>query len=211
MISLLVPTRGRYPFVEKMLYSIIQNAHSNENFEILFGIDNDDIETANKINNLLLDKNINYKIILFDRLYYKGFHLYLNELYKHSSGELIWTYPDDVEILTKDWDLILKQYENEMYLMVDLGYGWRDWSFSIIPIISKKWIETTCRFSENSQTDLWLGEIAKELNIITKVPVTCNVFYPANGSQHNISDFLSKKVQDEKKIDIQKLKTILKK
>ena len=210
IISLLVPTRNRFSFVKRMVDSIINTSSDSNNYEILFAVDNDDSEAANNIDAYLKEKNINYNIIFFERLYYKNFNLYLDGLYKHAKGELLWTFPDDVEIKTHNWDLILKEYKNEMYLMVDLGLQWQDWPFSIIPIISRKWIETTGGFGINSQTDLWLGEIAKELNIIKKIPICCEVFFPANGNQHNVQDFLSEKVQNEKYKHLEKIKSVLK-
>jgi len=212
MISILLPTRQRVGFVIRALNSIIGNASSSDNYEIIFGIDKDDEVSANEISNYInsLNKNVNFKVVLCDRYSYKGFHLYLNEMYKYSSGELLWTFPDDVAIVTKNWDLVLNENLNELYVMVDLGSEWASWPFSIIPIISRKWIETTNRFSENSQSDLWLGEIAKELNIIKKVNLSCYVFNPANGSQHNIEHYFSKMVQDEKHKDIEKLRCLVK-
>lgn len=207
-----MPTRQRVNFVKRTVNSIVNNCYSTDNYEIIFAIDNDDQDSAYEIKNYIehLNKNVNFKIVLCERYYYKGFHLYLSELYKHSCGDLLWTLPDDVEITTLNWDLILQENINELYIMVDLGAAWTAWPFSIIPIISKKWIEITNRFSENSQSDLWLGEIAKELNIIKKVNLSCNVFYPANGSQHNIEDYFSIKVQNEKLRDIEKLKYLIK-
>jgi hypothetical protein len=212
MISILLPTRQRVNFVIRAINSIVENAHSASNYEIIFGIDKDDQNSADQISEYInsLNRNVNFKIVLCDRYSYKGFHLYLNEMFKFSSGQLLWTYPDDVEIITKNWDLILKENVDELYVMVDLGSEWASWPFSIIPIISRKWIETTNRFSENSQSDLWLGEIAKELNIIKKVNLSCHVFNPSNGSQHNIEHYFSKMVQDEKHKDIEKLKCLTK-
>ena len=209
MISLLTPTRDRFNNIKKMIDSITSTAFSQENYEIIFGVDNDDLKTANSINEYLSDKNINFKIVYFERLFYKNFHLYMYELYKHSKGDLLWLFPDDVEILTNHWDIILEEYKNEMYLMVELNDEHKDWEFSLIPIISSKWPNVVGRIADNSQTDLWLGEIARSLKIIKKVKIKCNIFNPADGSQHNMGDFLSKEKRAEQQKDLLKIQLIL--
>ena len=77
IISLLVPTRNRFSFVKRMVDSIINTSSDSNNYEILFAVDNDDSEAANNIDAYLKEKNINYNIIFFERLYYKNFNLYL--------------------------------------------------------------------------------------------------------------------------------------
>ena len=75
---------------------------------------------------------------------------------------------------------------------------------------SKKWIEVTGRFAENSQTDCWLGEIARDLNIIKRVDnVNCNLYHPSDGSQHNMQSYFSKEKQDLRLEDQEKIRNFL--
>jgi glycosyltransferase involved in cell wall biosynthesis len=209
LVSILMPTRNRLQNLEKAVTSIVNTASSKNNYEILFGVDSDDQNSIESIPVLLQDKNINYKIIITERKYYKGFHLYLYELYKNSSGDLLWSFPDDLEILTKNWDLLLLENKNSFYIMVDMGPAYSNWTFSLVPIISRKWIEITNRFAENSQTDLWLGEIARELKIIQQVPILTNLFCFSNTVQHNMEHYFSTECIQQRHDDLTKIKNFL--
>lgn len=203
MISILTPARGRFHFLERTLNSVISNANSKDNYEILIGMDNDDVDTISKVEGFFTGKDVNYKIIIFERLFYKNFHLYIDGLYKESMGDFIWTLPDDCEVNTKDWDVIIDGYNSmeQLYLKVRLSCQYDTWPFSIIPIISKKWIEITGRIGECSQTDAWFGLIASELNIVTTIDVHCNLFNVSDGSQHsNIYEYKNEMEKDKEEL-----------
>lgn len=212
MISLLMPTRGRFDFAHKALCSIINSAENKNSYEVIFGIDDDDIETGKLINNFCKQNNINYKIIIFKRLNYKNFHIYVYELSKYAKGDLLWcAYPDDMQILTKNWDsILLNKYYDALYLKVELTCGFNKWKYSIVPIIHKKWIETTGRVSCNSQTDVWMGTIAEQLEIVTNVKeILCNIFHPPNAKQHNAQDIELPHIKKEWYIDKDKIKNLI--
>jgi len=205
-----MPTRGRPHFVEKAIKSIVDNSHSLQNFELLFAIDEDDKETAENISLYLKQySEINYKIIFSERLYYSGFHIYMKKLSEQANGKLLWLFPDDVTITTKDWDLVIEKFKNFLYLKINLGETYSSWEYSLVPIISKDWVNVTGRIAENSQTDCWLGDTARDLNIITEVPINCKLCYPSDGQQHNISHYLSQEIQKERQKDVEKLRKFI--
>jgi len=139
MISIIFPTRSKINELEITLNSIIDNASDEANYEIILGVDNDDSETINFLNTFILNKN-NIKVVFFERLFYKNLHLYFNKLSEMSNGNLLWCLADDCKILSKDWDIYLKKYENEFnYVKVNLLESNWDSHFSLIPIIPKKW------------------------------------------------------------------------
>jgi len=160
MVSIFIPTRHGVNTLTRTLNSIIYKSSNKDNYEILFAVDTDDVETSEYIDNYFIDLDINYKKVLFEPLGYKKLHVYQNELYKESVGNMLWIFGDDVEITTQDWDKIVLDNINENYLYCYFNSGFDSWSFSIYPIVSRVWVETTSRFSNNSQTDLWLGYIA---------------------------------------------------
>lgn len=190
MISLLLTTKGRPSILKRSLDSIIGNASSVDNYEIIFGIDDNDDSTLIFLNEYLLNKNINHKIITTEPVGYKNLYKLQNLLANESKGELLWPFVDDVEICSKNWDLELINNINEVYIFVKFTCGYNSWPFSILPIISKRWFTATGRFSNNSQTDLWLGHIADDLSIVKKLDsVICNLFLPSDASQHNTGSF----------------------
>lgn len=199
-----MPTRGRSNGpLQRSIKSIIESASSKDNFEIIFGVDSDDSETLDYIKTL--DKNeMNFQTVISEPLGYKSLYLLQNKMAEISLGSQLWTFSDDVEVLTQDWDIELMNNKEHLYLNVSLGQNFDHWPYSLIPVISKKWFEITGRISGNSQTDCWLGCIACDLQIIKKVSVTCNLFIPSDGTKHdteNLSTLLRPEhFKDKKKI-----------
>ena len=186
MISIIFPTRYKINELEITLNSIIDNASDEANYEIILGVDNDDSETINFLNTFILNKN-NIKVVFFERLFYKNLHLYFNKLSEMSNGNLLWCLSDDCKILSKDWDIYLKKYENEFnYVKVNLLESNWDSHFSLIPIIPKKWFDLTGRISDYSQTDGWLSGVAINLNISKyEENVLVSNFVSANSALHS--------------------------
>jgi hypothetical protein len=209
MISLLIPTRGRPSILLRSLESIIHSASSTENYEILFGVDKDDTNTTTFLNELsiLKEKQVNYKVYLFDPLGYKQLHVYFNFLAEQTNGDLLWVFPDDYEILTKNWDLELLQNKDDLYIYVPFGN--EAWTFSLAPIISKKWFNLTGRITNNAQTDLWVGHIADDLKIIKRVSIQTRFFLNADGSQHDSHNFYTRDKEEWEK-DKQKITNYIK-
>ena len=211
MISLLMPTRKRLDHFIRSVDSIIANASNKDNYELIIGLDDDDTDTIAGTVEYLKNKNINSKIIYFYRMYYKNFHRYTLALFNNCSGELVWTFPDDCEILSKNWDEILLNNKNHLYLKVNMADDSNWWDFSIVPVISEKWVKKTQRIAENSQTDIWLGKIASDLQIVQRVPeVICNIFAEPNIPLHNITGFNSEESQKCLEEDKLKIKELMK-
>ena len=205
MISVIIPTRNRIENLKRVINSLKHNANSPDNYEILLGIDNDDTN--------IYEFDGNVKIINFERLGYLQFHKYTTKLVIESKGQLIWSLPDDCEILTKNHNEFIEKNSllkniDKLYLKPKMTCGYNDWKFSIIPVFNKKWLEITGRISENSQTDLWLGHIADDLNIVHDVDILCNLFEPSNGLQHDSVNFYTRD-KDEWEIDKEKIKKYL--
>lgn len=209
MISILIPTRDNYKNVERCLNSFFNLSFDNTNFEILLGMDSDDTETISKTQHFIeSNKWNNIRIIITERMYYNNFHKYMYNLYENSKGNLLWLLADDVEVKTQSWDkIIVGEYDQKKFLY---GYvsiiGHEVWTFSLVPIIQKKWFELTGRVAENSQTDLWLGLIAEDLGIIYKIyNVEVIIFNDPNPNQHNSNQFYTM-CQNEWNCDKNKIK-----
>ena len=198
MISILVPTRERINQLIKSIDTFYEKSSNIDNFEFILGVDNDDIETIDGIKNYISNNNYkNIKLIYFEKLGYSGLHLYFNELVRHSIGELFWTIADDCECRTENWDLILKKYETGFhYVQVycpqgDVNITGIYNGFSLVPIVSKKWVELTGRIGLNSQTDLWMGAVVRNMthngypNIIDhEYSIVIDMVLPSDISRH---------------------------
>jgi glycosyltransferase involved in cell wall biosynthesis len=183
MISIIIPTRNKVQELDITLNSIISNSNNISNYEILLGVDYDDLETIEFLNHY---SSSNIKVIYFDRQYYSNLHVYYNKLSENAVGDLLWMFADDCKILSKDWDLYLKKYENTFnYVKIKLLECSWDTHFSLIPIIPKKWFDLTGRISEYSQIDGWLWGTAMNLNIsVYDENVIVTNFISANADLH---------------------------
>ena len=183
MISILIPTREKLEPLKRTLTAIIENSSNSNNYEILIGVDNDDIKTVDFFKNM---ENENIRIFYFERQFYKNVHFYYNNLAKNAKGELLWIFADDFEISTKNWDLCLDKYKI-MFNYIKVNNIQSDWDtlFSIIPIIPKKWFDLIERISDYSQVDGWCWAIARELNIaVYDSSIEVNNFVDANAYLH---------------------------
>ncbi len=119
-ISVIFPTRGRLPLLEKAVDSIFTKAKYPEKVEISLAYDSDDPETKQKIEEL--------------QYAYRGFELNAMEVYcnaamaeaglniheqyfaplaRNAKSEIVWETGNDVVFMTPDWDDILKIHVDE--------------------------------------------------------------------------------------------------
>lgn len=121
MLSILICTRQRVSSLDRLLRSIVDNAHDMNNIEVIIGYDYDDEETIQFINTLENLPNLNYKTFEFDGngSYYCGnckeFYLNRHKDILHpmtlmSSGDYLWGVGDDTEIKSKNFDIVMKEY-----------------------------------------------------------------------------------------------------
>ena len=122
LVSVLIPTRNRVLLLKSSINSIIKNVDDCAGIEILFRVDDDDINTINAIKDLPFDnlyinnEKMDYpKNIKFDKVVdmhfiigtrgkgYEIIHEYFNELFKISKGIWLFTGSDDIEIISSDW------------------------------------------------------------------------------------------------------------
>jgi hypothetical protein len=205
MVSIFFPTKGKTSsFLDRCINSLISKSFLKTNYEIIFGVDSDDLNSINFVNNLS-PEDVNYQVVTMEPMGYKSLYKFQNKMAEVAKGDFFWIFSDDVEVLTDNWDEEILKNKGEMYLCVSLGSGYDHWPYSLFPIISKKWYEVTGRISGNSQTDCWLGCIAYDLQMIKKVPITCNLFQLSDGSQHD-TERLSTSQREDHKVDKKKIK-----
>lgn len=177
-VSFLIPTRLRTKLLEKSLISIKKNSIEKNTFEIILCVDDDDIKTIK-----WTSKNIeqfNLKLIITSRKGYNKLQEYYNIAAKQSSGEWLWLWNDDAEIISKNWDLVLKKYSKKCLI---LNPGYREnytykytenesfnKFFAQFPILSRKIYEKLGYFSAWNHADSFIDKLSKDLYIFRYEP-----------------------------------------
>lgn len=168
-ISIIYPTRNRYNLFVKSTNSLIEKCSDLNNLEILLGMDNDDIETVKLTEEYIKDKPY-IKLFMFDRQYYKNLHVYVNYLSDKATGEYMILWNDDCYMESNNYDIIMDKYYDKFVIVNplvsnDTKYT-REFNGTLFPIIPKRWVEITGRWSNNGANDSWVQEIARPLNIM---------------------------------------------
>lgn len=160
--SIFFPTRGRVDRLKKSIASIYNNADLTlNNFEVVVKIDFDDESTLNELSYFQNYKNL--KFIVSSRLGgWLNMKDFVNDVCAASTGKYLFGFNDDVQILTKNWNSILKTQVNQhkIYFPKVNGYGE---AFIIIP--QDFFRALNCEISPHNQIDTYIFNIAKQLNI----------------------------------------------
>lgn len=167
-ISILLPTRNRFDLFCKSVNSLTDNCESIDNFEILIALDDDDIDTINKINTFIKDKD-NMKVFIYERKFYSKLHLYYNSLAEKASGTSLMLWNDDSIITSKNWDFEILQNHDSFCILnpkvENMEHFWKNVG-CLFPIIPKKWVDLTKEMAFWPGVDSWLDVLGKRLNII---------------------------------------------
>lgn len=108
MISICCPSRGRPELAKRMVMTALETVSDPENIEFLFYLNEDD------------DSLKEYKELLDPSYYTVGPHqstcLSWNELAEKSNGDIVFLAGDDIQFLTKNWDI---EFEKAFDLHLD--------------------------------------------------------------------------------------------
>ncbi len=174
-----MPTRSRPNDVVEVINSLIENVSDKKNIEILLKIDDDDTETYETVTSKfkeLIDVNIKILITTREKGYF-NLSKYFYELFEISSGEWLFLFNDDLRLLTKNFDLVIKPYQGKINMLhsknVINGEG------RYFPIIHTNIIKTLGHFSiDVPYIDGWLRVIGEKLNIIENIDLSLNHMHP---------------------------------
>jgi glycosyltransferase involved in cell wall biosynthesis len=158
--SILLPTRKRKDLCIKSIESIINNAYDKKSFEILLAFDNDD-ESYKHIIERCRELDVEFSYISMERVGYKNLEIYYNSLCEISKGEMLWLWNDDAFMMTKNWDLILKQCGDDFVF----DFANNHYPF-IFPMVPAKYVKELGHFSLQAHNDTWIEIIFRyNLNI----------------------------------------------
>ena len=173
IISIILPTRGRVKSgaLEKSLRSLLDNAHKPGRIEIMLGVDEDDQETRDWLDNeaqeFVKQWGCGCKAKLFQPLGYEKLNIYVNLLAHSSSGEWLFLWNDDALMQTKGWDTEVDTYNGQFKLLAPKDN--HDHPMAIFPLIPIDWFVLCDAWSMNAQNDTWVSQIAKMNNIFQRV------------------------------------------
>jgi len=104
VMSIVLPTRKRPLRFKSFMDSVIEMATYPENLEFLVYVDDDDAESIGVTEEY---KHLNVKLFTGERM--QGLMAVQNFLYTKSSGDIIGYLSDDTRLLTKGWDVKIRQ------------------------------------------------------------------------------------------------------
>lgn len=145
-ISVLLPTRGRSELFATSVRSLLDHAKHPDQIEIVVRRDRDDMPEYPVLHRA--------KVLVGSPLGYAGMHTYFNECASLSCGRWLVIWNDDCEMLTDGWDEPLYALSPE---------AWWTLPHEHFPVISRRWYETTGRFSASPHVDTFVWDVAKLL------------------------------------------------
>lgn len=172
IFSFLIPTRHRRDLCIDSINTIQSNCQETNKhcFELLFAIDEDDIENGLAIINYCKENNILHNYVMSKRYGYYGLHHYYNSLAKIATGTHLWIWNDDAKMCTYHWDSILIDFVNDNKKFI-LDFETNNPIPWILLLIPKKYIDAIGHFALNNHVDTWLEVIFdRMLGIGKKVP-----------------------------------------
>ena len=174
VISIILPTRGRTNgALQASIESLLKNADDPSRIEIMLGVDDDDQESIDWVNNDASDFVKPYgcacKAKVFRPLGYEQLNVYVNLLCHASSGSWLFLWNDDALMQTKGWDTVVRSYDGQFKCLAPQDN--HDHPFAIFPLIPADWFVLCDAWSINAQNDTWVSVIARMNGIFERIDI----------------------------------------
>ncbi len=218
LVSILIPCRpGRPDLITSCLQSLVDKTKDKSRLEVCIKIDENDT----------LTREVVYRFK--DRLEIKLFPMdgsrgiddlavYTNMLACHATGKLIWWWSDEVQVLNFGWDEFLAAYESFSDKFALFFPPWGNVFGDTYPMITRRWLSTTARFTGHPCLDTWVVSIADRIPgivaraFLSGVQIKDTKFTretTVESSSKLLVDFNSPEVQAELEKDIEKIKNVV--
>jgi len=172
IISVICPTRKRKRDVARLIKSVIDTADNLECVELVFVVDDDDIESIEFLDFMIGNKKVTVKIkkVVVERNKYIFSDL-ANQALPHCEGELFLAIGDDGVFKTSKWDLeIINEFslvEDKILLLHFNDLSGHSHNLAGHLVLHKNWIDCVGYFSppwfNGDWGDWWLTNISKEV------------------------------------------------
>lgn len=150
LLTVMLPTRGRPIGLKATIDSFLDLADNPDSVEFIIKLDDDD-----KPKTIL---GPNFKTLISPRLNgYESLHTFCNQMLYLSMGQWITLGNDDATMITKDWDLILKEEEPRCILLNPNDEHGNH--AHIFPIVNRDICLELGHFALNAFTDRWLQNV----------------------------------------------------
>jgi len=162
-ISVLVPTRKRPGYLEKMLASYRDTVRDTESCEFIFRCDNDDIESVAFLSPL------GWPVLVGPRRGgYKSLPSFYNDMVKVATGDIYMCGNDDMLFQTKDWPQLVLQEANRYadgIFNIGVNTGLNDEKFPF-SIVSKDLVQAVGFINDERLlfSDIFLLDVARYFN-----------------------------------------------
>ena len=103
-----------------------------------------------------------------DRVGYDNLHIYYNKAYEISRGNWLWLWNDDAcEMLCRDWDLIIEEYNNQFLILNPWNTRSIDSQYlktnTMFPIFHRKYAEMLGHLSPWNHVDTYTNRVISGL------------------------------------------------
>ena len=174
VISIILPTRGRTGgALEDSLTSLLENATNPQSIEIMLGVDEDDTDSLDWVNNKAADFvkpwGCACKAKVFQPLGYEQLNVYVNLLCHSSTGNWLFLWNNDALMQTKGWDEVVTSYDGQFKCLAPKDN--HDHPFAIFPLIPADWFTLCDAWSINAQNDTWVSVIARMNGIFERIDI----------------------------------------
>jgi glycosyltransferase involved in cell wall biosynthesis len=165
-ISFIIPTRKRTEKLKRLLDSLESTCNNKDNYEVILAFDSDDKDHYEQFASWT--KNYNHKSFIIDRLGFDHLEVYCNKAAEISSGKWLWWWADDSYMTSKDWDSIIKEYDDKFVLL----NPWHALHESYIqeatmfPIVPRKYYEILGYVSPWNHVDTYVERILKPFGLM---------------------------------------------
>jgi hypothetical protein len=160
-ISFLLPIRKRPDSLKKSLDSLVKTCNNKNNYEVIVVFDDDDVDTILAFDSW--EKDYNFQKLVTKRFGYDYLNMYYNMACEAAKGQWLWVWNDDTEMLNKDWDLIIKEYDNQFVILNPFNTREVDAKYllthTLFPILPKKYYELLNHLSPWNHIDTYIERI----------------------------------------------------
>ena len=179
-IAALMPTRGRHEMAHLAIKSLFEKCSKHENFKIFILHDRDDAANSDKLKKAAKDLP---NLIYFENQHTKTMGEMVNELQDkaHVECDIFIPFPDDYEIVTQNWDLVILEkfaIHKELPACCYFNDTIVPASQATFTVLNKNWVETVGRYVTNYFPfwfdDVWIDEIAQMAGLKERINISVN-------------------------------------
>jgi hypothetical protein len=184
--SLLAPTRNRPEKMERSCKQAFQTADNPDKVEVIYYIDNDDLKSIEKADELAKQFNVRY--IVGDRIVLSEMW---NKCHEKAQGQYFFTFADDVLLLTQGWDSIVEnkflEFDDRIAFVYgdDLNPAFANHDFGTHGFLHKNWVQAVGYFFppyfSSDYNDTWLNEVSKAIGRHFFVKIITEHLHPGVG------------------------------